>query len=50
MPASNDSQPADRGEGLASRYEALARIADLIRVLRKNHVRLEKTGFSVRTA
>jgi hypothetical protein len=31
MPAPNDSQPAARGEGLASRYEALARIAELIR-------------------
>src|SRR3984893_5141525 len=31
MPAPNDSQPATRGEGLASRYEALARIAELIR-------------------
>jgi formate hydrogenlyase transcriptional activator len=31
MPAPNDSQPAARSEGLASRYEALARIADLIR-------------------
>ncbi len=31
MPAPNDSQLAARGEGLASRYEALARIADLIR-------------------
>ena len=27
----NDSQPADRSEDLASRYEALARIAELIR-------------------
>ena len=31
MPAPNDSQPAVRGEGVASRYEALARIAELIR-------------------
>jgi formate hydrogenlyase transcriptional activator len=31
MSAPNDSQPAARGEGLASRYEALARIAELIR-------------------
>jgi formate hydrogenlyase transcriptional activator len=31
MPALNDSQPAALGEGLASRYEALARIAELIR-------------------
>jgi formate hydrogenlyase transcriptional activator len=31
MPAQNDSQLAARGEGLASRYEALARIAELIR-------------------
>ncbi len=31
MPEPNDSQPAARGEGLASRYEALARIAELIR-------------------
>ena len=31
MPAPNDSQPAARGEGLASRYEALVRIAELIR-------------------
>ncbi len=31
MPVPNDSQPAARGEGIASRYEALARIADLIR-------------------
>ncbi len=31
MPAPNDSQPAALGEGLASRYEALARIAELIR-------------------
>src|SRR5258708_25745528 len=31
MPARNDSQAAARGEGLASRYEALARIAELIR-------------------
>ena len=31
MPAPHDSQPAARRGGLASRYEALARIADLIR-------------------
>src|ERR1700723_2678616 len=31
MPAPNDSQLAARGEDLASRYEALARIAELIR-------------------
>jgi len=31
MPAPNDSQPAARGEGLDSRYEALARITELIR-------------------
>jgi formate hydrogenlyase transcriptional activator len=31
MPTPNDSQPAARNEGLASRYEALARIAELIR-------------------
>jgi formate hydrogenlyase transcriptional activator len=31
MPTLNDSQPAARREGLASRYEALARIAELIR-------------------
>jgi formate hydrogenlyase transcriptional activator len=31
MPAPNDSHPATRGEGFASRYEALARIAELIR-------------------
>jgi formate hydrogenlyase transcriptional activator len=31
MPPPNDSQPAARSEGLASRYEALARIAELIR-------------------
>src|SRR5579862_5414369 len=31
MPSLNDSQPGVRGESLASRYEALARIADLIR-------------------
>jgi formate hydrogenlyase transcriptional activator len=31
MPAPNDSESAARGEGLASRYEALARIAELIR-------------------
>jgi formate hydrogenlyase transcriptional activator len=31
MPALNDSQPAALGEGIASRYEALARIAELIR-------------------
>jgi formate hydrogenlyase transcriptional activator len=31
MPAPNDSQSAARGESLASRYEALARIAELIR-------------------
>ena len=31
MPAPNDSQSAAQGGGLASRYEALARIADLIR-------------------
>src|SRR3984957_12396778 len=31
MPAPNDSQPAVCGEGLASRYEALTRIAELIR-------------------
>src|SRR5246500_2771796 len=31
MPAPNASQPADLSEGLASRYEALARIAELIR-------------------
>ncbi|WP_263355405.1 sigma 54-interacting transcriptional regulator [Acidicapsa acidisoli] len=31
MPASHDSQPTVLSEGLASRYEALARIAELIR-------------------
>ena len=31
MPALNDPQSAALGEGLASRYEALARIAELIR-------------------
>ena len=31
MPAPNDSEPAARGEALASRYEALTRIAELIR-------------------
>jgi formate hydrogenlyase transcriptional activator len=31
MPAPNDSQPAARGEGVDSRYEAIARIAELIR-------------------
>ena len=31
MPEPNDSQPAARSQGLASRYEALARIAELIR-------------------
>jgi formate hydrogenlyase transcriptional activator len=31
MPTLNDSQPAALGEGIASRYEALARIAELIR-------------------
>ena len=31
MPALNDAQPAALGEGLASRYEALARIGELIR-------------------
>jgi formate hydrogenlyase transcriptional activator len=31
MPAPNESEPAALGEGLASRYEALARIAELIR-------------------
>ena len=31
MPAPNDSQPAARGEALASRYAALTRIAELIR-------------------
>src|ERR1700758_823349 len=31
MPAPNNSRPAARGCGLASRYEALARIAELIR-------------------
>src|SRR5580692_2099449 len=31
MPALNDSQPAALGEGLASRYEALVRITELIR-------------------
>src|ERR1700752_5223848 len=31
MPAPNDSQPMARGEGFASRYEALAHIAELIR-------------------
>src|SRR3984957_7388447 len=31
MTAPNDSQPAVCGEGLASRYEALTRIAELIR-------------------
>src|ERR1700757_1804656 len=31
MPLMNDSQPAARSEELASRYEALARIAELIR-------------------
>jgi formate hydrogenlyase transcriptional activator len=31
MPAPNDSQPAAHGKSLASRYEALARIAELIR-------------------
>jgi formate hydrogenlyase transcriptional activator len=31
MPASNDSEAAARGENLASRYEALTRIAELIR-------------------
>ena len=31
MPPPNDSQPAAPSEGLASRYEALARIAELIR-------------------
>src|ERR1700723_1682520 len=31
MPAPNDSELAAHGEGLASRYRALARIAELIR-------------------
>src|SRR5579863_4324186 len=31
MPAANDPEPSARGEALASRYEALARIAELIR-------------------
>src|ERR1700744_1944313 len=31
MPLLNDSQPAARSEDLASRYEALTRIAELIR-------------------
>src|SRR5580692_5461475 len=31
MPALNDSQQAARGEDITSRYEALARIAELIR-------------------
>jgi len=31
MPAPNESEPAALGEGLASRYEALARIGELIR-------------------
>jgi formate hydrogenlyase transcriptional activator len=31
MPALNDSEPVARGEALASRYEALTRIAELIR-------------------
>src|SRR3984885_1714992 len=31
MPGPNDSQPAARGQSSASRYEALARIAELIR-------------------
>ena len=41
MPAPNDSQPDARDEGLASRYEAIARIAELIRFHSEENVLFE---------